>query len=95
MIQFLDPRAEPAAAVEPYQLSIDLEAESEPTVGLLANGFPDSVNFLDQVGRALQQHVPGLHVRHYDKGNASVVCGEEMLAGISAECRAVITAYGH
>ena len=49
VVEFLDPRAGVAAPVEPYGLAADWSA-GPPTIGLLANGFPDSVAFLDQVG---------------------------------------------
>ena len=45
MIEFVDPRAEPGAPVESYELSVDLEAQPS-TIGLVANGFPDSEAFL-------------------------------------------------
>ena len=94
MIEFLDPRAEPGTPPEPYELSIDIEA-GPAELGLVANGFPDSMAFLEAVGAALQQRVPGLRLRYYDKGNASVVASDDLVEGISKECQAVITAYGH
>jgi hypothetical protein len=93
-IEYLDPRAEPGLPVDPYDLCIDL---SEPglTIGLLANGFPDSMNFLVEVGQVLKKRLPEIDVRTFDKGNASIVAGDALLDAISGECRAVITAYGH
>ena len=70
-------------------------ASDAPVVGLLANGFPDSVAFLDEVEHALTDVLPGAVVRRYDKGNASIVAGDQLLDGITAECTAVVTAYGH
>jgi hypothetical protein len=92
--EYLDPREEPGLPVDPYDLRIDL---SEPglTVGLLANGFPDSMNFLGEIGRALKKRFPGILVQTFDKGNASIVAGDLLLNAIAKECRAVITAYGH
>ena len=46
-ISFLDPRGESAVEPTPYDLSTRLDPGV--TVGLLANGFPDSVEFLDAV----------------------------------------------
>jgi hypothetical protein len=92
-VEFLDPRADPGTAVEPYALSLDL---AQPvTIGLLANGFPDSVAFLDHVGAVLAAALPAATFRRYDKGNASAVASDQLLDGITAECRAVVTAYGH
>ncbi len=93
-VTFLDPRAEPGAPVELYELSIDLDA-APITIGLLANGFPDSVNFLREIEVELAKALPNATFRHYDKGNASAVCSDAMLAEITAECQAVVSAYGH
>jgi len=93
MIEYLDPRAEPGRPVTPYDLSLD---DGAPVVvGLLANGFPDSVQFLDEVERAVERLEPGVVVRRYEKPNASMVASDQLLDGISAECSAAVTAYGH
>jgi hypothetical protein len=93
-VRFLDPRAEPGLPVEPYTLGIDVTA-SPVHIGLLANGFPDSVNFLDQVEAALAESLPSATFHRYDKGNASVPAGDELLASITGECQAAVAAYGH
>ncbi|MDH3683103.1 MAG: hypothetical protein OEV40_24510 [Acidimicrobiia bacterium] len=92
-MEFLDPRAEPLAQPEPYDLSQPLEPGT--TVALLANGYPDSVPFLEHIEAALSEAFDGLTFKHYDKGDASVVVSPEMLAEIEEECQAVIAAYGH
>lgn len=92
-MEILDPRAEPLAAPEPYELARRLEPGT--TVGLLANGYPDSVAFLDHVAAALDQAFDGLTFRRYDKGNASIVAGDELLSDIAEHCQAVVAAYGH
>jgi hypothetical protein len=92
-MEFLDPRAEPLAAPEPYELSRRLEPGT--TIGLLANGYPDSVTFLHHVEAALSEAFEGITFKHFDKGNASVVVGPEMLGDIERECHALIAAYGH
>lgn len=92
-LTFHDPRGEAKTAPEPYGLSTRLD---EPiTVGLVANGFPDSVRFLDHVEKALAERLPSASFCRYDKGDASSVLSEEMFADIAAECGAVIAAYGH
>lgn len=93
IMEFLDPRAEPLAQPEPYDLARRLEPGT--TVALLANGYPDSVSFLQHVEAALNDAFDGLSFKHFDKGDASVVVSPEMLAEIEAECQAVIAAYGH
>ena len=59
MIEFVDPRAEPEMAIEGYTLSVDPN-EGPVSIGLLANGFPDSVAFLDRVEAAMRQKLPRL-----------------------------------
>lgn len=92
-MEFLDPRGEPTAPIEAYTVSATLGAGD--TVGLFANGFPDSVAFLEHVGAALQAEVPGLQVKLWNKGNASALASEQHLGEIQAECKAVVAAYGH
>ena len=92
-MEFLDPRAEPLAQPEAYELSRRLEPGT--VIGLLANGYPDSVAFLDHVEASLHEAFEGLEFRRYDKGNASIVVGDQMLGDIRNECHAVVAAYGH
>jgi len=94
MITFLDPRSEPGAPVEPYELSVDAEA-APLTVGLVANGFPDSEEFLDQVEKALAVAVPHASFRRWNKHNASAVISDDMLDEVVSDCQAVVAAYGH
>ncbi len=92
-IQFVDPRAKPGAAEEPYELSVNLTGDQ--TIGLLANGFPDSVRFLDFVEQGIQATFPKLRINRYNKGDATSIAGDQILSSIADECLAVITAYGH
>ncbi len=94
---FLDPTAEPGLAVTPYELRADLGA-GEPSIGLLANSFVDSEEFLRQIARHLEPLVPGISFREYDKTSptrASEMIDEARVAALRNECTAVITAYGH
>ena len=97
MTTFHDPRGEVATAAEPYTLSYNLTAQegTGTTVGLLAHGFPDSDNFLHAVGAALTNRLPGLKVKFWNKGNASIPAPDDMLAEIKASCQVAIAAYGH
>lgn len=92
-MEFHDPRGERTGPIDPYGGTATL-APGE-TIGLFANGFPDSVAFLDHVGEALRREVPGISVRAWNKGNASALASEDDLAEISATCSAVVAAYGH
>ena len=94
MVEFVDPRAEPGAPVEHYQLSIDVEAQPS-TIGLVANGFPDSEAFLDQVEKALAVALPDASFRRWNKGNASAMISDHMLDEVVDGCDAVVGAYGH
>jgi hypothetical protein len=93
-VQFLDPRAQPGAAVDPYELSIDVTA-GPVDIGMLANGFPDSVAFLDEVADSLRLVLPQARFHFYDKGNASIAAPPELLAEVTSACQAVVAAWGH
>lgn len=93
-VEFLDPRAEPSAPIEDYECSLDLHGDGV-TLGLLANGFPDSVAFLDHVESALSVSHPAVSVRRYDKGNPTISAPDDLLSSIAADCSGVIAAYGH
>ncbi len=94
MVTYLDPRAAPGLPVDAYDLALaDLDAPV--TIGLLANGFPDSVRFLDHVETALRAALPAANVRRYDKGDPTSVCPDEMATTIVEECEAVVASYGH
>ena len=96
MIEFHDPRGEIATKAEPYNLSHPLADEGAgTTLGLLANGFPDSETFLKQVGQAVQRRLPKLEIKFWNKGNASIPAPQEMLDEIKGVCQVAIAAYGH
>jgi hypothetical protein len=92
-MEFLDPRGTSLAPADPYRGRAALAAGE--TIGLFANGFPDSVAFLEHIGRALQGAVPGVDVKLWNKGNASALASQQHLGEIQAECTAVVAAYGH
>ncbi len=96
MIKYHDPRGQVATAAQPYELFYALAADGAgTTVGLLANGFPDSENFLHTLGHALRQRFPKLEIKLWNKGNASIPAPQEMLDEIKAQCQVAIAAYGH
>jgi hypothetical protein len=65
------------------------------TIGLLANGFPDSEVFLSKVATVLKERLPNVTTRLWNKGNAGVPASAEMLSEITANCQVAIAAYGH
>ena len=95
MIEYHDPRAEVNVEHFPYDLSITLTGSNKASVGLLANGFPDSENFLNHIADVLLEREPGVTLHRYNKGNASIPASPEILKSISDDCQAVIAAYGH
>ena len=97
MIRFHNPAAKTAIAPEPYELSCDIRPKNgaEVTVGLLANGFPDSEVFIRKVGEAIQKRLPNITTKLWNKGNAGVPASEEMLREIAESCQVAIAAYGH
>jgi hypothetical protein len=97
-IRFLDPRAQPSAPISPYEAKLDWPlADNQPlSIGLLANGFPDSDTFLETVEIALRSALPKDTMFSFtNKGNASAPATKEMVAAIAANTHAVVTAYGH
>lgn len=96
MINFHDPRAEVATPMESYALSHGFsETGAGTTVGLLANGFPDSDNFLEKVGEVLQERLPDIEIKFWNKGNPTITASDSLLNEITASCHTVIAAYGH
>jgi len=95
VIEFHDPRAEFDVQQIPYELGIKLKGSNQVTIGLLANGFPDSENFLNQIAEVIQADEPGITIKTYNKGNASIPANDDILREIERDCHAVITAYGH
>ena len=93
MVTFVDPRGLPGAAALSYHLESPLEDGS--TIGLMANGFPDSDTFLDHIADAVASRLPGVRFARFNKGNASKLADEAMLGEVADTCDAVIAAYGH
>jgi hypothetical protein len=92
-IQFVDPRGVPSRPADPYVLSMHRTAGS--VVGLLANNFPGSVAFLDEVEAAMHVQFPELKTKRYAKPNASDTATATLMSMIESECDGLITAYGH
>ena len=97
MVKFHDPRGEIATEIDLYELSTDISANDGEgiTVGLLANGFPDSELFLTKVDNALRERLPKVSTKLWNKRNAAIVVSDEMLAEINSSCQVAIAAYGH
>ena len=55
MIEFHTPEASVGVPEQPYELGCRLRGQSGIKLGLLANGLPGSVNFLNDVGASIQR----------------------------------------
>jgi hypothetical protein len=95
MVRFVDPRAQPGAAIEPYELCWDIAAGFPPSIGVLANGFPDSVPFADEVAAALGRRLPGTELRTWNKGNASAPASVALLDEVAGATAVCVALYGH
>ena len=95
MIEYHNPDASVGVEDTPYDLSVAISGDEGTSIGLLANGFPDSVEFLDALGEALKALKPGIAVHAYNKGNASIPAPQTLLGEIGGECVGVVAAYGH
>lgn len=96
-IRYLDPFSEPGTPTQPYAARIDVTVGA-PVIGLFSNLFVDASVFLDDIAEAMPPLVPGASFRRFDKGhvrNASFPAPDDLISRISAECDAVILAYGH
>ena len=80
MIEYHNPAGQVVLEVEPYTLSASVTGSKEINIGFLANGFPDSENFLNEIQKAMQAIEPGIEVYSYNKGNASMPANEEMIS---------------
>jgi hypothetical protein len=95
MVDYHDPRGEIATPVEPYRLNVDLQGSNDPRVAFLANGFPDSENFLKALAEVMSEQLTSLRAEHFNKHNASIAAPAEMLEEITGGCVAAVAAYGH
>ncbi len=93
-MEYHDPRAELRQECLPYELGVDLASIESPKVAFLANGFPDSVPFLDLIADAIRETIPGLKTLSLNKGDASIVAPQRMLDEL-ADADAAVAAYGH
>lgn len=92
-VVFVDPQADPAVEPDPYHLSVALDPGT--VIGLMANGFPGSVEFLDHIEAALGELVAGLTFHRWNKGDASRLASPGEIDALADRCDAVIGAYGH
>ena len=95
MIEYHNPQADVGIDNTPYTLKASLSDKQSVAVGFLANGFPDSENFLEALAQAMQSLEPGIEAFMYNKGNASIAAPAALLDEVRRDCAAVVAAYGH
>ena len=95
MIEYHNPQADVGIDNTAYTLSVFLSGKASVNVGFLANGFPDSENFLNELSQAMRELEPGIQPFMYNKGNASIPAPAELLDEAGRDCAAVVAAYGH
>ena len=93
MVDFIDPRAPTAIEQTPYTHRLT-PGDEGITIGYLANGFPDSENFLKALAAEVARLLNAASA-HWNKGNASIPAPDAMLDAIESQCHAAIAAYGH
>ena len=72
MIEYVNPEGQSSIENTPYQLSASIKGANAIKIGFLANGFPDSENFLALLAEELSALEPGIETEFYNKGNASI-----------------------
>lgn len=95
-VEYLNPVAESSVDEEPYALCVG--GDGPVNVGLLANSFPDSVEFLSLVGEEMQKVIGEIDVHEFDKGaavNVALPLADEEVATITGQVDAVVAAWGH
>ena len=93
VIRFFDPR--PAARPAPGSRTFVASRRERRTVGLLANGFPDSMAFLDAVAHTLAHAYPATRFVRVEKTSPPEPLTDEQLQVLTNDCDGVIAAYGH
>ena len=97
MVKFLNPIAGTAIENESYELAHDIRANGGAgvTVGLLANGFPDSETVPDEGRERAREPASQTRNQALEQGQRGVPASSEMLAEVTSSCQIAIAAYGH
>ena len=92
-IRFFDPRPPTAAPVDAYR--VDAHGDRAVIIGLLANGFPDSMTFLDALSVEIATRVPGATFARIEKASPPTPLTAEQHRTLTEDCVGVVAAYGH
>jgi hypothetical protein len=94
-VSFLDPRPQVAEATLTFAALARRPIPRSPTIGLLANGFPDSAQFLDAVALRIAAAVNDVTFERVAKISPPTPLTDVQLELLTTTCDAVIAAYGH
>jgi hypothetical protein len=94
-VTFMDPR--PPVGVDATVASPRARRASPDgaVFGLLANGFPDSAAFLEEVAASTARSFPSAAFVPVEKERPHDPLTDEQVKMLTTECDAVIAAYGH
>jgi hypothetical protein len=92
-IRFHDPRPPTSAASDAY--TVTGQHNRPLTIGLLANGFPDSMTFLDALAAELASRRPGVAFVRVEKVSPPTPLTDEQHRMLTEDCVGVVAAYGH
>jgi hypothetical protein len=92
-IRFHDPRPPTLAATDAY--AVGALGDQPLTIGLLANGFPDSMTFLDALAVELAILRPGAAFVRVEKVSPPTPLTEAQHRTLTEGCMGVVAAYGH
>ena len=94
-VSFVDPRSPVDGALRSFDDLALRPIPLRPTIGLLANGFPDSAAFLDALSVELAAHLDGVSFEPVTKVSPPTPLTEAQLTLLATKCDVVIAAYGH
>jgi hypothetical protein len=94
-VSFHDPRPLIVEAAHSFERLPLRSIPSSPTIGLLANGFPDSAQFLNAVAQQIATRIDGVTFERVTKVSPPTPLTESQLTLLTTTCDAVVAAYGH
>ncbi len=92
-IRFFDPRPPTSESRDGY--AVAAPRGQARRIGLLANGFPDSMAFLDAVARSFTSAAPDTRFVRVEKLSPPTPLTAEQVRMLTDDCDGVIAAYGH
>ena len=94
-VSFHDPRPPIVEAAQSFERLPLRTIPRAPTIGLLANGFPDSAQFLDAVALHISAAVEGVGFERVTKVSPPTPLTAAQVTLLTTTCDAVVAAYGH